>query len=320
MTPHAETPDGGLVPAPARERRHRLFWWKEALIAFAFYTVYSAVRNQFGSARVIAGEPPMQAFNNAMRVIRLERATGLFHEETVQDWFLPFKWFIQFWNTYYGTAHFIVTFVAFVVLYRKLPRDFPLWRNTLGAATALAILGFAFFPVMPPRLLNDTGPFGGNEIAAERGIEGFGFVDTLEEYGGPWSFESGTMEKISNQYAAMPSLHIGWSSWVALALWPLAASRWQRLILVLYPATTLFCIVVTANHYWLDGVGGQVALLCGYLIGRTGHRWNQRRLDSKYAPAPPVIPTNAGSTPSEAVVTTVDGDHVARVIGGRFAG
>jgi hypothetical protein len=276
------TPDLSRAGGAEPDRPHRLYWWKEAAIIVVFYTVYSAVRNQFGSARVDEGQAPLHAFTNADRIIRWERAIGLFHEETVQDWFLPYRWFIQFWNTYYGTAHFIVTFVAFVVIYRKLPLEFPKWRNTLGATTALAIIGFAFFPVMPPRLLNDTGPFGGNAIAVERGIDGFGFVDTLEEYGGPWSFDSGAMERISNQYAAMPSLHIGWSSWVAIALWPLATRRRWKAVLVLYPLVTLFCIVVTANHFWLDGVGGQVALLAGYLIGRGGHGWNRRRLDRKH--------------------------------------
>jgi membrane-associated phospholipid phosphatase len=87
------------------------------------------------------------------------------------------------------------------------------------------------------------------------------------------------MEKISNQFAAMPSLHIGWASWCAFALWPLARKRWVRAAFLLYPALTLLCIVVTANHFWLDGVGGQLALGLGFLIGTGIHRFNQARLD-----------------------------------------
>ena len=75
------------------------------------------------------------------------------------------------------------------------------------------------------------------------------------------------MASISNQYAAMPSLHIGWSTWCAIALWPLLRRRWTKVLVLLYPATTLFCIVVTANHYWLDGIGGLVAFSIGALIG-----------------------------------------------------
>ena len=77
---------------------------------------------------------------------------------------------------------------------------------------------------MPPRLLDEPCPaqdaasYGGECIyTSERPVGGWGFVDTLSEYGGPWSFDSDTMASISNQYAAMPSMHIGWSTWCAVA-------------------------------------------------------------------------------------------------------
>jgi hypothetical protein len=272
---------------PRAEREHRLYWWKEAAIIAAFYLVYSAVRNQFGSTLVDEGQEPVEAFTNAMRTIRWERAIGLFHEESIQDWFVPYTGFIQFWNTYYGTAHFIVTIGAFIWMYRRGRDHFPKWRNTLALTTALAIVGFSLFPLMPPRLLNDDGRYGGDRIAAEQGYEDFGFVDTLEEIGGPWSFDSGTMQRISNQYAAMPSLHIGWATWCAIVMWGLTRRRWARALLVLYPIATLFCIVVTANHYWIDGLGGLVALGAGYGLGAWLHRWNTRRLDRRHHGAVP---------------------------------
>ena len=189
----------------APERQHRVYWWKEAIIVAAFYAVYSWTRNQFGSNKIAADGIPDQAFTNAVRVIRWETALNLFHEETVQAWFLPYKWFIQFWNTYYGTMHFIVTLGVFVLLFVKRRDVFPQWRNTLAAMTALAIVGFAFFPLMPPRLLDEPCPatdpssYGGACIeTSERPEGGWGFVDTLAEYGGPWSFDSDAMASISN--------------------------------------------------------------------------------------------------------------------------
>lgn len=266
-----------LATEPTIPQR-RLYWWKEATIIAAFYGMYSLARNQFGSARLAEGTEPVQAFHNALHVIRVERALGLYHEETVQDWFLPFRYFIQFWNTYYGTAHFIVTIVAFVWMFRQRPVDFPHWRNALAFGTALALVGFSLFPLMPPRLLNDASVYGGARIAAAEAHPHFGFVDTLADYGGPWDFDSGTMKQISNQYAAMPSLHIGWSTWCALVMWRLTRKRWARVLLLLYPAATLFCIVVTANHFWLDGVGGLVTLGAGALLGYWFNQWNDRRL------------------------------------------
>ena len=267
------------MPAPERTPlERRLFWWTEAIVIAVFYGIYSLARNQFGSARLGPGDEPVHAFHNAMRVIRWERAIGLFHEETIQEWFLPYEGFIQFWNTFYGTAHFAVTVGAFIWLFRRKPVDFPKWRNSLAFSTALAIVGFSLFPLMPPRLLNEDGIYGGERIAVAEGYEDFGFVDTLADYGGPWSFDSGTMQSISNQYAAMPSLHIGWSSWCAIVMWRLTRRRWARALLVLYPAATLFCIVVTGNHFWLDGVGGLMALGLGSFLGFRLDRWNDARL------------------------------------------
>lgn len=288
-------------------RTHRTFWWKEALIMLGFYVVYSWSRNQFGSANIGPGDQPLNAFHNAERLIRLERAIGLYHEESVQDWFLPFRGFIRFWNVYYGTAHFVVTLAVFWILFVKRKHVFPQWRNALAITTALAIVGFSLFPVMPPRLLDapcpsEAGGFGGGCIpstlrstfdsvdplvldgrarTAEQGS--FGFVDTLPEYGGAlWTFDSKGMTQLSNQYAAMPSMHIGWSSWCAFAMWPLLRRRWTKIAMLLYPAATLFCIVVTGNHFWIDGIGGQLALAAGIWGGWALHRWNTRRLDHQH--------------------------------------
>src|SRR5438874_10427812 len=117
--------------------------------------------------------------------------------------------------------------------------------------TGLALVGFALVPLMPPRLLTDHG-----------------FVDTLKQVGGLWSFDSGAMSKVSNQYAAMPSLHFGWSSWCACVLWPALRRPWAKVVVAAYPLLTLFAIVVTANHFFLDAVGGAVVFGAGYLMAR----------------------------------------------------
>jgi hypothetical protein len=294
--------DDTPIPVPDEVREHRTWWWKEILIMGAFYFIYSLTRNRFGSIRVSGDDIPLHSFTNAMRVIRFERAIGLYHEESIQQWFLPYKWFIQLMNTYYGTAHFAVTIGVFFVLMNRRKDVFPLFRNALAAMTGLAIIGFALFPLMPPRLLDAPCPgtattvvagkeiarttFGGDCIPTKlrnyNGATEFGFVDTLKEYGGPWDFDSGGIAKRSNQYAAMPSLHIGWASWCAFAIWPLARRKWIRAAVLLYPALTLFCIVVTGNHFWLDGIGGILALAGGFVIGALLHRFNQRRLDAKF--------------------------------------
>jgi hypothetical protein len=76
-----------------------------------------------------------------LKVIRFERAIGLYHEESLQQWFLPYKWLLQLMNTYYGTAHFAVTVGVFFVLLNRRKDVFPLFRNALAAMTGLAIIG-----------------------------------------------------------------------------------------------------------------------------------------------------------------------------------
>lgn len=224
-----------------------LRWWREVAFVVTFYGIYSVVRNQFGSASVSVAE----AFRNARAVIRVERAVGLYHEETIQEWFLDDRWFIQFWNLFYGTFHFAVTAFCIVWCYRRFPHRYVRWRTTLAATTGLALFGFALFPLLPPRLLPHS----------------YGFVDTLRTYGGLWSFDSGAMSKVSNQYAAMPSLHFAWSTWCAMVLVPGVRRTWLRVLAVSYPLLTLFAIIVTGNHYWLDALGGAVILSLGLGIG-----------------------------------------------------
>jgi hypothetical protein len=237
------------APAPAAgSLTPRLHWWREVLYVAAFYVVYTAVRNTQGSATVSAEH----AFHNARRVIQAERVLGLFHEHQVQRAFLSARWFLQFWNLFYGTAHFIVTAGALIFLFHSMKARYPLWRTTLACTTALALVGFALFPLMPPRLLPPS----------------YGFVDSLKVFGGLWSFDSGAMQKLSNQYAAMPSLHFAWSMWCALVLYPAVHRPWAKTLVAAYPALTLFAVVVTANHYVLDAAGGAVVLGVGYLVAR----------------------------------------------------
>jgi hypothetical protein len=290
VTNNAETSLAVAIP-----RHHRTLWWKELLIVSIFYAIYTMIRNQFGSAFVNGVDVPLHSFTNAVRVIRIERALGLYHEESIQDFFLPHLWLIKAMNTYYGTAHFFVTLGVFILLFKRRPDVFGQWRNTLAAMTGLAIIGFVLFPLMPPRLLDApcpsaTGGYGGacieHELRNYNGATNFGFSDTVAEFGGPWAFNEGPAASLSNQYAAMPSLHIGWSTWCVFALWPLAKKRWKRIVLFLYPATTLFCIVVTGNHFWLDGLGGLVVFVVGYFIGTYLHNANHRRLDARMASHP----------------------------------
>src|SRR3954470_24804537 len=124
---------------------HFIFWWVEILAVAIFYFVYSTVRNTTAKA----GDA--EAFRHAKEVVHLERITGLYHEETLQDWALHLKPLIIACNYFYGSLHFVVTICAAVYLFRAWSDEYPLYRNTLGIATGLALIGFATYPLMPPR-------------------------------------------------------------------------------------------------------------------------------------------------------------------------
>ena len=253
-----------MTAAPGDHRRPKLRWWRELLIAGGLYFVYSVVRNQFGSGGI--GDLAI-AFRHAKGVIRVERAVGLFFEPALQRWYLdlPSHGFIRVWNVFYGTAHFAVTIGVLVFAYRRTPWRYQFARNTIAATTVLALVGFASFSLMPPRLLDDNSRFGACHGQAPN-CHGYHMVDTLDRFGGLWQFGEGAMSSVSNQYAAMPSLHFGWSSWCALTLAAGMRRRRWKILVWLYPAITLFCILVTANHYWLDALGGAVALGGGLLV------------------------------------------------------
>jgi hypothetical protein len=275
MTPpetEAATDAAQVAPQSSPSRiSPRLRWWFEILFVLAFYIIYTSIRNGLSAGPEVADH----AFENARQVIDIEKLVGLFQEERIQDTFLPHTHFIRFWNVFYGSLHFAVTIFAMLWTYRRYPRRYPLWRNTLAATTGIALIGFTLFPLMPPRLLDDCGAFGA--------CQSYGFADTLAQIGGLWSFDSGTMAQISNQFAAMPSLHFAWSLWCFFVLFRYLPWRSARIAIAVYPWLTLFAIIVTGNHYWLDAVGGAVALGLGFLFARwiTGilDRLRARRLE-----------------------------------------
>ena len=270
---------------PPQERRHRVYWWKEALLMVAFYLLYSWIRNRFGSNALDEGGVPVHAFDNAIRVIRFEQFLGLFHEQAIQQLFLPYR----------GVHPVLEHVLRHGPLRRHAGRLRPAVLEAAGRVPRVAQQprdhdrpGDRRLRAVPA----DAAPAARQAVRPlRRGLHperrpaaraAFGFTDTLSEYGGPWSFDSDEMASISNQYAAMPSMHIGWSTWCAVAVWPLLRRRWQRAVVFLYPLATLFCIIVTANHYWIDGVGGLFCFAVGTLCGWGLHRWNQNRLDRKF--------------------------------------
>ena len=220
-----------------------LHWWIEILAILVFYAVYSAIRNIHGGS----GHTPPHAFDHAHQIMSLEHHLGIYHEQTLQQWALHFRPLILFGNYFYGSFHFVVTIFAGIFLYRNYADDFPRFRNTIAITTAIALVGFTLYPLAPPRMFP-------------------GFVDTLLKDPAFWSFNSGGMQNVSNQFAAMPSVHIAWATWCALALGPRLKNKTAATLAWCYPFVTLVVIIITANHYLLDAVAGLVILGFGWFV------------------------------------------------------
>ncbi|MEU6576963.1 phosphatase PAP2 family protein [Streptomyces sp. NPDC046805] len=221
-------------------RRPRL-WFEILLVAVSYWT-YSLIRNA-------VPEQKGEALRNADWVWTVEHQLGVAAEQYVNHAANSVTWLIVSMNYYYATLHFVVTLGVLVWLYRWHPGRYAATRLVLFATTGVALVGYYLFPLAPPRLMN-----GGR------------FVDTVAVHHTWGSMASGDLKHMSNQYAAMPSMHIGWSLWCGLTIFALASVPWVRVLGLLYPATTLLVIVATANHFWLDAVGGGLCLGFGFAV------------------------------------------------------
>ncbi|MET7688426.1 phosphatase PAP2 family protein [Streptomyces sp. NPDC005483] len=232
----------GLLRRLRTPSRPRL-WFEILLIAVSYWT-YSQIRNA-------VPEQKTEALRNADWIWRMEHHLGIAVEESVNHAVNSVTWLVVGMNYYYATLHFVVTLSVLVWLYRSHPGRYAATRLVLFATTGVALVGYYLYPLAPPRLMT-------------RGD----FVDTVMVHQTWGSMASGDLKHMSNQYAAMPSMHIGWSLWCGLTIFALASVPWVRVLGLVYPAATLVVIVATANHFWLDAVGGILCLLFGYTVAR----------------------------------------------------
>ncbi|GGW39990.1 inositol phosphorylceramide synthase [Streptomyces lucensis JCM 4490] len=249
-------------------RRPRL-WFEILLIAVSYWT-YSLIRNAVPEQRGAA-------LRNADWIWRVEHGAGVAVEQSVNHAVNSVTWLIVGMNYYYATLHFVITLGVLVWLYRWHPGRYAATRLVLFATTGVALVGYYLFPLAPPRLMR-----GGH------------FVDTVMVHHTWGSMASGDLKHMSNQYAAMPSMHIGWSLWCGLTVFALATVPWVRVLALLYPALTLLVIVATANHFWLDAVGGVLCLAFGLSAARVWYGALPHALPRRVpAPAPEPAPAAA---------------------------
>ena len=225
---------GGDSRAPGRRFAARSRWHAvlvtsllEVLLVLGLYLLYRA-------GRVLAMGNEAEALDNGAAVHSLEAALNLPSEAHLQG-LVPSVDFLELANYYYVTMHFpvAIAFLAWGLLRR--PRAEYVWaRNLMIVQTALAVLIHIFYPLAPPRMFSQ-----------------FGFVDTMTVYG-PSAYE-GTSGALANQYAAMPSLHVGWAVLIAVVIVRCGPTP-MRWLAVTHALITMVVVTVTANHWFVDGI------------------------------------------------------------------
>jgi hypothetical protein len=247
------------VPAPtqyASARPARLHWvpllpfWRrvltrpslllELLLIRVFYSAYSSVRLAATGGRAAAEE-------HGHEIHSLEKALFIDVEHGINHAVVQVPWLENFFSFYYESFHFVVPLTILGVLYARRPADYRWARSALGLGTLLALVGFWLYPLAPPRLM-----------------PGLGFIDTVHGAQNLAQPDYGAMTAVTNQYAAMPSLHFGWSLWCGIVIVVLAPKWWMKVLGMLHPLLTVSAIVATGNHWVLDAVGGAAVIGAGF--------------------------------------------------------
>ncbi|WP_051684276.1 phosphatase PAP2 family protein [Blastococcus sp. URHD0036] len=234
------------APGVAPARRARLLrrptglpWWFEFVLLYGLYKFYSHVRNG-------VGEVHDRAYANADWILRFEDATFLAWERWLNDWAQGSDLFAAVMALQYATWHLYLTAAVLIWLYRYRRAAYRVASTIWMATTFFALVGFYLLPTAPPRLM-----------------QGEGFVDVMRQTSSwGWWPTSGSpaANSISNQFAAMPSLHCAWAAWCGIVVFLLVRRTWVRVLAVLYPLMTFMAVMATGNHYLLDVVAG-LALL-----------------------------------------------------------
>jgi membrane-associated phospholipid phosphatase len=211
------------------------------------YVIYTIVRY------VVADRGPRLGPGHAASLIDFEQALLIDWERPIQSFGLQHDWLVMAANWYYVAGFLPVLVVGAALAAWRAPAAFLRWRRVFSVSLGLALVGFALFPLCPPRLMPAS----------------HGYIDTLMTYGPQYYGDQhgsslfngyGRLPSMVNEYAAMPSMHVAWAAIGAVLIALSIGKRWAWPIVVIHPTLMAFTVVVTGNHYVMDVVGGLIAL------------------------------------------------------------
>jgi PAP2 superfamily len=276
FVPATTTPErsgrGRIATWRSKLRAHRRAWmairgFREVLLVVAVYSLYDITRY------LVAGDHE-GAMSHGRQILRFERRIGVAPEHWLNHLVSPHALLAVPADYIYATLHYLVTPAVLVWMWRRHSEHYIRTRTVLLATTLVGLACFTLWPAAPPRMLP-------------------GFIDTMARYshygwwGGAASAPRGFGHD-TNQYAALPSLHVAWALWAGWLLFRFGQHRITRILGVLYPIVLAAVVIATANHYFVDVVAGVVVLLIGAAIGWvfTQVDWPWRRAPDATSPPP----------------------------------
>jgi hypothetical protein len=246
MNARATTADREAVPDRWRSGVH------EVSVGLAVLAVYLVCAHGFAESRRVTDA-------HGLQLLRFERWTGIDVER-------PLNVFLRQHHTLgalaaweYATTYVIGTFGVVTVLWWRRSPIYPWARNTLIFMTLIAVGCFAMWPTTPPRLL-----------PAED------YTDIVAIHHPPMTWGTGVVTAGADQFAAMPSLHIGWIAWMGAVAVRARCRPLVKVLCVLDLVITAYVIVATATHYALDIVGGLLLVPAAVVLERVRLRERAR--------------------------------------------
>jgi hypothetical protein len=261
----------GSLRMPPQGKTRPLSWWRELAFVAVVYVGYEFSRGLHEGGLA-------SAMTNGKRFLSWEDAWHIAPEHVLNQALFGVTFLAVAASYFYSTMHYLVTPVVLVWMYRKHADHYRFARTSLAFATVTGLIGFYLIPTAPPRLL-----------------PGSGLRDTLADVSNwGWWGDEGSVPRgfgsLTNQFAAMPSLHVGWALWCGVLIARYASRGWVRALGWLYPIATSVVVMATGNHYLLDVFAGVIVMGIGVLgaqaLQRT-RRFAHARLAMRVATAAP---------------------------------
>ena len=264
----ADAPPAKAVQWVARAFSHN--WFIELSVFVALVIAYNFVRS-------MPEITPALAYEHAHRILAAEGALFDYVELPLNEWVVGVPTVAIAACYVYAIFHYFATPVIFFLSRHR--GGWQYWRGywTLVLASAFALVGYALYPVAPPRL-----------------VPGLDIIDVMRAFAdyGWWGSAASAPRGIgdaTNQFAAMPSMHLGWALWCAVQMWGFGSRIWRTLAVV-YPSILTFAVLATGNHFVLDVVAGAACVVVAYLVVQGAGRLVRQRLRSTASATRPAAP------------------------------